>query len=271
MRPQPTSDAATEPFRPRVARSLAAAVVGAALILTVATGAWAPSAAVAAPDPVAAAALAIGRAPVDRRDGLIRHRRHRASDALHFVTLKYGTYDPKGSPDGGAFLGLRTGAEFDNRLTLSFNVDAYWRSYAEQITIAQDVDPNGNLITASITRFATSSTLIPLGVSLGLRLPGSRTVTPFVGVGVAYEILVNEVEDYESGIDDTNVYGGPGWQVFGGLMVPVTHGARFLGELWLNDAEVSRDVETYERGLPVREAIDVSGLGARFGVEFRFD
>jgi len=200
-----------------------------------------------------------------------RHRRSPVPEHVPFVNLKYGTFDPKGSPNGGSFLGLRTGAEFDNRLTLSFNLDAYWRSFTEEITIAQELDRNGNVITTSLTSFATTSTLIPLGVSLGLRLPGSRTLTPFVGVGVAYEILVNNVEDYASGIEDTNVYGGPGWQVFGGLMMPITSDTHLLGELWLNDAEVSRDVDNYSEGLPVRETIDVSGFGARLGIEFHFD
>jgi hypothetical protein len=198
-------------------------------------------------------------------------RRHRKSpDHLGFITLKYGTFDPKGTPDGGSFLGFRTGAEWENRLTLSFNFDAYWRSFTEETVIAQEVDPNGNLIRTSATSLETSSTLLPLGVSLGLRLPGTQTLTPFVGVGIAYEVLINDIKDYQTGLEDTNVYGGPGWQLFGGLMFPVTSTARFLGELWYNDAEVSRNVDTYEQGLPVRETIDVSGLGARFGVEFAF-
>jgi hypothetical protein len=200
-----------------------------------------------------------------------RRHHHRSADYLHFVTLKLGTYNPEGAVDGGRFFGFRTGAEFDDRLTVSFNADAYWRSYTEEATIAQDVDVHGNVITTSVTSLETSSTLIPLGVSLGIRLPGSRTVTPFVGAGVAYEILVNDVRDFATGIEDTNVYGGFGWQIFGGLMVPITSGTRFLGELWFNDAEVSREVDSYSRGLPVRESIDVSGVGARLGIEFSFD
>ncbi len=207
------------------------------------------------------------------RSRIIRnHHQHSPSPShVPFLHLKYGTFDLKGEPDGGSFLGLRTGTEFDNRLTLSFNIDAHWRSYDEQITIAQEIDRNGNVITTSMTNFATTSTLIPLGVSLGLRLPGTHTLTPFIGVGVAYELLVNHVEDFASGIEDTNVYGGPGWQVFGGLIFPVTTDTHLLGELWINDAEVSRDVDDYSEGLPVRETINVSGFGARLGVEFHFD
>jgi hypothetical protein len=198
------------------------------------------------------------------------HRQARGGSPTHtsFLNFKYGTYNPEGNVDGGSFFGFRTGAEFENRLTLAFNFDAFWRSYTEEALIAQETDPNGNLIRTSVTSLETSSTLIPLGVSLGLRLPGSRTLTPFIGVGIAYEILVNDVKDYQTGMEDTNVYGGPGWQVFGGLMFPITTNARFLGELWYNDAEVSRNVESYESGLPVREKVDVSGIGARLGVEF---
>ena len=108
-------------------------------------------------------------------------------------------------------------------------------------------------------------------MSLGLRLPSSRTLTPFIGAGVTYQVLVNEVRDYENGVEFANTYGGPGWQVYGGLMMPITTQARLLGELMYNEATVSRNVDSFQLGLPVRETIDVSGVGLRFGVEFHFD
>jgi hypothetical protein len=185
--------------------------------------------------------------------------------------LKFGTYDPEGHPDAGRFFGLTTGVEFQNRFTVGFTLDYHRRSFIDETVIAESVDQNGNVIYTTVRRVDTSSNLIPLGVSLGLRLPGSRTLTPFVGAGVAYEILVNDVENHELGIRDTNVYTGPGWQLFGGLMVPVTSEVRLLGELWTNNATVRRDIDRYELGLPVGEKIDVGGFGARLGVEFHFD
>lgn len=195
----------------------------------------------------------------------------RPSDRQNFVHLKFGTFDPEGAENGGAFFGLVTGVEFQNRVTVGFDLDVYRRSYSQETIIAETVDPLGNVITTTATSLATASTLVPLGVSLGIRLPGSRTLTPYVGGAVAYEILVNDVRNYELGAQATHVYGGPGWQVFGGLICPLTREVRLLGELGYNDALVRREIDHYALGLPISERIDVSGFSARAGVEFHFD
>ena len=192
-------------------------------------------------------------------------------DRQNVVHLKFGTYDPEGPENGGAYFGLLTGVEFQNRVTIGFDLDIYRRSYSRETVIAETMDPTGNVITTTATSLATASTLIPLGVSLGIRLPGSRTLTPYVGGAVAYEVLVNEVRNYELGVEATDVYGGPGWQIFGGLICPLTREVRVLGELGYNDSLVRRDIDRYALGLPVGERIDVSGLSARAGIEFHFD
>jgi hypothetical protein len=192
-------------------------------------------------------------------------------DHQNFVNLKFGAYDPQGNPRGGGFFGLTTGVEFDHRVAVGFGLDVYRRTFTDETLIAEVVDQNGNLITTVARRLDTSSTLVPLSVNLALRLPGSRTLTPYVGGGLAYEVFVNHVEDFEIGVNETAVYAGPGWQVFGGLLVPVTKSTRFLGELWYNDSIVRRNIDRYVQGLPVSERIDVGGLGARAGIEFNFD
>jgi hypothetical protein len=216
-----------------------------------------------------------------RRHSKRRHPRHPRvihhphppgpDDRDYFVQLKLGGFDPEGPKNDGGLFGFSTGIEFQNRITAGFTLDYYRRSLTDEVIIAEAVDENGNVITTSARRLETSSNLIPLGMAISLRLPGSRTVTPFVGAGVAYEILVNEVHNYEQGIEDTNVFHGPGWQLFGGLMVPVTSDVRLLGEVWTNDATVRRDIDRYVMGLPVTERIDVDGFGGRLGIEFRFD
>ena len=193
------------------------------------------------------------------------------SNRQNFVNLKFGGYDPEGAPKGGGFFGLTTGVEWQNRVALGFGLDVYRRTFTDETLIAEIVDPNGNLIQTTALRLETASTLVPLSVNLALRLPGSRTLTPYVGAGIAYEILINEHNNYEIGVTETNVYGGPGWQLFGGLLLPVTRSTRFLGELWYNDSVVRRDIDRYVQGLPVDERIDVGGLGARAGIEFNFD
>ncbi len=206
---------------------------------------------------------------------LSRRPRHaqprRPTDRQNFVHLKLGTYDPEGPENGGAFFGLVTGVEFQNRVTVGFDLDVYRRSYRQETLIAETVDPTGNVITTTATSLRTASTLVPLGISIGLRLPGSRTLTPYVGAAAAYEVLVNEVRNYDLGVEATNVYGGPGWKVYGGLLCPITREVRVMGELAYNDALVRRNIDRYALGLPVGERIDVSGLGARVGVEFHFD
>lgn len=209
---------------------------------------------------------------LSRRPRRSRYHHDRShEDREHFVNLKFGTFDPDGPRNNSGFFGLATGVEFQNRVTAGFTLDFSRRSFTDETVIAETVDPNGNLITTSVRRLDTSSNLIPLGVALSVRLPGSRTLTPYAGAGVAYEIMVNTFNNYEQNVEDTSVFTGPGWQVFGGLLVPVTSGVRLMGELWANDATVRRNIDRYERGLPVTERIDADGFGARVGVEFHFD
>lgn len=221
------------------------------------------------------AATAFADCPTDPHWRLSRRPHHRpgplSSERENFVQLKLGTFDPRGNPSAGGFFGLSTGVELESRLTIAFNLDFYRRSFTDEELIAQSVDENGNVVSTVARRLDTASNLIPLGVGLSVRLPGSRTLTPFVGVGLAYEILINEVQNFELGIEDTNVYAGPGWQVSGGLLLPLTSEVRVLGELLYNDATVGRDVDRYVAGLPVSERIDVGGLGARVGLEVHFD
>jgi len=199
------------------------------------------------------------------------HRQHGAPGLESFVQIKLGTFDPTGAAEDGIFFGLTTGVELDARVQLGFTFDLYRRAFAEEMALAEEIDLHGNVVRTTVRTLDTASTLIPLGVSLGFRLPVGDSVTPFIGVGVAYEILVNELSDFETGQEFTNVYGGPGWQVFGGVLAPLSRQTRFFGELLVNDAEVSRDIDAYVRGLPVRETIDVSGFGARLGLELAFD
>ena len=222
------------------------------------------------------ATTALADCPTDSHWRLSRspHRhpgRPLAGERENFVQLKLGTFDPRGNPSAGGFLGLSTGVELEHRLTIAFNLDYYRRSFTDEALIAQSVDENGNVVSTVARRLATASNLIPIGVGIGVRLPGSGTLTPFAGVGLAYEILVNEVENFELGISDTNVYSGPGWQMFGGLLIPITSEVRVLGELVYNDATVGREVDRYVAGLPVSERIEVGGLGARLGLEVHFD
>jgi hypothetical protein len=198
------------------------------------------------------------------------HRSAGPTDREYFVNLKFGKFEPESS-EGGPFFGLSSGVEFQDRVAVGFNLDVYRRSFTDQTIIAETIDPTGIVINTTLRSLETSANLIPLGVSLAVRLPGSRTLTPYVGVGAAYEILLNDIENFELGIADTNVYTGLGWQAYGGLLLPITREVRMLGELWYNDATVERDIDRFVRGLPVREEIDVDGFGARVGVEFHFD
>ncbi len=198
-----------------------------------------------------------------------RHRRRRASMAQeHYAQLKVGRFNPDGPADDGLYLGFATGTEFDQRLTVGFHVDYARRTFVEEVRVAEEVDPTGNVVRRSYRSLDTSSNLVPLSVQVGVRLPGSQTVTPFVGAGLAYNILVNEIVDFERRIDDVNAYGGFGWQLTGGLVAPISPNARLMGEFTWSDGDVSRDIDHYVAGLPVRETIDVSGVGVRLGFEF---
>ena len=58
--------------------------------------------------------------------------------------------------------------------------------------------------------------------------------------------------------------------MWGGWALPLSGRSRLVGEVFLNNADLSRDVFDEASGTNIRETVSTDGVGARFGINWGF-
>ena len=152
---------------------------------------------------------------------------------------------------------------------MGLSTDVQRREAYDQVRIEEFRDPTGNLVQSAVTTFASSSSLIPILAVMDIELP-TQVFRPYAGLGGGYQILVVEFEDFENGLFSKNTYGGWGWQAWAGIALPFGKLAALTGEVYHNQATVSRDIQEVDTGDILTERINVDGNGVRLGLKLGF-
>ena len=63
---------------------------------------------------------------------------------------------------------------------------------------------------------------------------------------------------------------GWGWQLWGGLGLPLGGRTRLNGEVYVNGASLGHDATDVLSGVSVHETVNADGMGMRFGVAWGF-
>jgi len=98
--------------------------------------------------------------------------------------------------------------------------------------------------------------------------PFSGTISPYFGAAAGYEVLFVSAEDFTTGDEFDATYGGWGWQLYGGLTFPLSSRNRFNAEVFMNTADLSRDID--DPAGTFKETVQMDGVGARFGLSWGF-
>jgi len=93
---------------------------------------------------------------------------------------------------------------------------------------------------------------------------------PYVGGGAGWEFLNVQAYDYTRGYAYSADYDGFGYQVFGGVRLPIGGRAKLSGEMFWNGATVDREFFDPYSGFYIEENIKVDGFGGRGGLAFAF-
>jgi len=186
-----------------------------------------------------------------------------------FLMLNAGVFDPEENVAEHTTFGFRAGQAYD---LLSVGVAADWahKSFDEEIVIAQTVDPTGHVVTQAVQTMHTSSHLVPMLVFMQITAPQTLPIRPYFGVGGGYELLFLSSHDYINNVDYDANFGGWGWQAWGGASLKLGPRSALIGEIFANNATVSRDVGSFSSGQPIRESVNANGVGARFGIQFGY-
>jgi hypothetical protein len=121
---------------------------------------------------------------------VLEHRRTSTRYASHqesYFTLKGGGLRIGDDPTlVGAFLGLELGGAIENVFEMGLSVDYYYREVENAIVL--DQSSVAELPVQVLSAHHTSAHLVPVGLSLRLRLP-TGTLWPFVSTTLDYEWL----------------------------------------------------------------------------------
>jgi len=188
--------------------------------------------------------------------------------ASGFSQLHAGFFDAD-DREASLLFGFRGGTSFDDRLQLGVGID--WSHHTDRSTsvISETELPGGGTTVQRLDLARSSSHLVPVMAFVQFSPGEGMPVQPYFGIGGGYEVLWVSAEDFSSGIEYDATFGGWGWQGWAGVAVPLAARSRFTAEVYLNQAEVERDVDDPGFGR-VREVVDVDGGGMRFGVNWSF-
>ncbi len=261
---------------------LAAALVILPASLSLAEG-FAPSplalpaaAALAAPS----ADLALIHAPVPEVQVVGVHYRPRSGgsgssggrglrlDSETVTEIHLGFFDPQGDAGRQFLLGLRGGPMIDPHVQLGVGMD--WAHMADNVSSVGPSSPGpvGQSISSERQLSRSSSNLFPIMVFVQASGDDNMQVIPYVGLGGGYEVMNLTAEDYTTHASFDATYGGWGWQIWGGAAYPLSGRARVNGELFVNTAELGRDVT--DANITYREIVRANGVGMRFGIAWGF-
>lgn len=221
--------------------------------------------------PFASATLASTRYEATRyRPRRERYREGRSYRARGVSQLHVGFLDPEGTADPGFVVGFRGGQQIDDIFQLGLGVD--WRNKSGRATeVSQEtIGPGGEVIRVSRDLSRYSSNLFPALAYLQLSGPSDLGIVPYFGAAASWQVLFLEAEDFQTGQTFDATFDGFGWQLWGGAAMPLSGRSKLVGEVFLNDADLSRDVFDSTTGTTIREIVSTDGIGARFGISWGF-
>ena len=193
------------------------------------------------------------------------YRRPRAVSQFHA-----GYLDPDGPADPGFLAGVRFGQQFQDVLEIGFGAD--WRNKSGRSTevLQSTTGPGGEVIMVRRELSRYSSNLFPLMGYLQVSGPPSLALIPYAGVAASYQALFLSADDFQTGESFDATYDGFGWQLWGGARLPLSGRTGLMGEVFMNQADLDRDVFDPASGETIREIVSTDGLGARFGITWGF-
>jgi len=201
-----------------------------------------------------------------------RHYRSHAQVMPVTTQLHAGFFDPNEDLDAGFDCGFRIGPQVDPHVQIGVAMDWWHRSEDQELALGTYEGPGGEFESRLILSESTLD-LVPLLAFVQVSGDENMSVIPYAGAGIGYEWLFLTSDNYLTYESYDETFGGLGWQVWGGLGIPLSGRTRLTGEVFYNGCEAASDVDVYleEYGLvTVRDIVKMNGVGARFGLAWGF-
>jgi len=193
---------------------------------------------------------------------------NRAMDSQSVTQLHLGFFDPHGDAGRQFLVGLRGGPMIDPNIQLGVGVD--WAHLADNVSSVTQTSsgPTGVSISTQHDVSRSSSNLFPIMAYVQVSADDKMTIIPYVGLGGGYEVMNLTADNYQTNASFDATYGGWGWEAWGGASYALSGRARVSAELFVNTADLGRDV-TDTTGT-YRETVNANGFGMRLGIAWGF-
>lgn len=180
------------------------------------------------------------------------------------LSVSAGYMNPKDVKDG-LIVGAGLGIALDESVDLGLAVDFFHKNYTEESEVSQ-TDAQGMSSSLYVTEVEYSRTILPVMLTVNVKIPTSRYFGYFIRGGLGYQFLFSKEKNYKLNKEDKRNFNGLGWQFAGGVFYHIGSRSTLIANAFYNSCEVNRDVKESHEGLPVMERVDLSGLGFRVGV-----
>jgi len=234
-----------------------------------------PEAAPFALEAIAPARIAISGDPHPQRLDAVRYRprygggRSRGYIGSSPAQIHLGFFDPDGGGATSFALGFRGGPAVDPHVQLGLGADWYHKSESQTVVSGDPFVQGGNVIQPERVLSRASTNLFPIFAFLQVGGGENLSVIPYFGLSADYQVLLLSATDFQTQTDFSATYGGWGWQAWGGAALPLSGQSRLFGEVFVNQGDVERDVDS-SNGITYRERVDTDGVGMRFGLSWGF-
>lgn len=186
-----------------------------------------------------------------------------------WMQIRGGFYDAEDVSANDWTVGFKVAGNIAPSVTVGLAADLHRRTDAQRTVTSQYTDPTGHTVTTSTNTVQAESNLVPLMGSLEFHFP-SPGIDPYFGGAAGWEFLNVQATDLSSGLDYEADYDGPGYQLFGGIGMPLGPRAKLNLEAYWNGSTVKRTVYDPDLGFDVEERVKVDGVGGRAGLAFAF-
>jgi hypothetical protein len=195
-----------------------------------------------------------------------------AMAAQQVIGIQLGFHNPKAT-DTGFIIGGTLGSEIDERFDIGVGLDFFRKSYEETTTISlDDGTGTGGFIQQEVTDVKSSVVMLPLMLHARYKIPLGNAIEaplmPYIQGGLGYFMSWYGYENYDTGADENQYFGGFGYRIALGTMYQIGTSSQLSFEFYYMSASLTHEEDDEEIGRPVKSELDMSGMGVRLGLHF---
>src|SRR5262245_1366395 len=167
-------------------------------------------------------------------------------------------------------VGLRVGPQVDKRLQVGVMVDWIHQTKTLSNILSTSQAPGAIEVSTKQDTARALMNLVPIMGFVQASGWGLLGFVPYIGAAGGYELLVLSADNFLNGQSFEANFGGWGYQIWTGVGLPLGNRTKLSGELFVNEATLSKTVTDAATGVSARQTVDMNGIGFRLGIAWGY-